>query len=331
MIRNLAIFIIFCLVAHTLYQNWPEQSLQVRTQVIMGTYTTIRYPSQLEVKAVEAFEEMKRLDRVLSTYKEDSQVTRLNSQGELQDASPDLLEVLSRSLEISAQTSGYFDITVGSLVNHVYGLNRLDRESPEDLATPDFSKLPEALKSLGYKGIQVEGHRLKFSRSGMKLDFGGIGKGYAVDKGAIILQSAGAKRGGLAMSGDIRCFDSCLVEVENPRDDSQPLARFQARLSNLSISTSGGYRRYAGKKKYHHLLNPKTGLSGEEVLSVTLVTQADNTLIDALATAVGVMPLSEGIELLKKTENVGYILVPVKGKPAVSSNIHQFVKELVFL
>ncbi|MCB0385584.1 MAG: FAD:protein FMN transferase [Bdellovibrionales bacterium] len=309
--------------------------LEKRTKVIMGTYATMTYPLEYEKAVVEAFGRIEELEALLSTYREDSQVSRLNREDSLDKAHPDLLRLLNRSLELSRKTDGYFDVTVGTLVEDVYHMDDEEerirwQKVGQPPPPPKPNDLNQALARVGYKSVHIEGDRIYFANQDGKIDFGGIGKGFAIDEAAKVLRGRGMERGRLALSGDIRCMGRCSVAIENPHHLDVPLATFRSRKGNLSVSTSGGYGRYMGTPKVNHLVDPYTGLSSVDLISVTLVTWGDNTLVDGLATAVAVMPWLKVEPILSQFENVGYIVFPIDGKPVVSVNFQEFAEDLVF-
>lgn len=309
--------------------------LEKRTKVLMGTYATITYPKDFEQDVVQAFARIEELETLLSVYREDSQVSRLNRMKSLADAHPDLIRLLNRSLMISVETDGYFDVTVGTLVEDVYHLDDdEERAKWKKLGLPPPPPPPhemeDALKKVNFKAVVVKDKEVYFDNLDGKIDFGGIGKGFAVDEAAEGLIAKGMDQGRVALSGDIRCMAACFVAIENPNNLDVPLATFWSRKGNLSISTSGGYGRYMGTPKVNHLLDPYTGHPSVTLVSATLVTWGDNTLIDGLATAVAVMPWLKLEPILSKFENVGYILFPAEGKPIVSANFQEFAEDLVF-
>ena len=145
------------------------------------------------------------------------------------------------------------------------------------------------------------------------LDLGGMGKGYAVDKVARFLEEQNISQGIIALSGDIRCLDICTFELQSPYSE-QTFATLTSNNSQLSISTSGTYRRYVKAKEHHHLINPKTASQGRAFASVSLFTKANNAKIDAYATALSVMPKEKAFIFLKQHDEIGFVLVDDKGK-----------------
>jgi len=150
-----------------------------------------------------------------------------------------------------------------------------------------------------------------------------MGKGYGVDKVAEFLGEQNITQGIVALSGDIRCLDVCSFELQSPYSD-QTFASLQSKVSQLSISTSGTYRRYVGSQENHHLINPKTAKQGKAFVSVSLFSYADNAKIDVYATALSVMPEKVALAFLKEHDEVGFVLVKSNGE-IVYGNLDKFV------
>lgn len=301
----------------------------------MGTLASVQYPAPFEAEVVEAFAKIQELDHLLSTYREDSEISRLNREFHLQAGHPAVIEILTRARQISELTWGYFDVTVGALVHDVYRFEDQDEHfssaSLDGRARPPSpNAVARALRTVDYRALAIDGRQVTLLGGQGRVDLGGIGKGFAVDQAAAWLAAAGMTEGRVALSGDIRCFDRCRVAIENPIDPEVPLASFVARERNLAISTSGGYGRFKGNVSINHLINPKTGLSAQELISATVLVAGDNTLADALATAISVMPQGLVEKIFGSLNHVAYVLFPRQGPPVVSRNFNQLAGEITF-
>ena len=148
-----------------------------------------------------------------------------------------------------------------------------------------------------------------------------MGKGYGVDKVAAYLKDQNVTEGIVALSGDIRCLNHCEIVLQSPYTE-ETFANIKSKHRDLSISTSGTYRRYARTKEEHHLINPKTASQGKVFVSVSLFSSADNTKIDAYATALSVMPREEALAFLKAHKEIGFVLVDVQGKILYGNLMH---------
>ena len=158
------------------------------------------------------------------------------------------------------------------------------------------------------------------------IDLGGLGKGYAVDSLSAYYHTLGIEKGQIALSGDIRCLDLCSVGIQDPFNEENILTTLHAKIPDLSISTSGTYRRYIESKTHHHLINPKSKSQGRAFVSVTILTQADNTLCDVMATAISTMPKELALTFVKSQNDFGYILVTPQGE-VIKGNLEKFVSQ----
>jgi len=157
---------------------------------------------------------------------------------------------------------------------------------------------------------------VRFAVDGMRLDLGGIAKGYAIDLAVEAMQKRGAIGGLVDVGGDVRCFgppsddkESWLVGLQDPTVENQLL--LVLKLRDMAVATSGGYRRFAliDGKRYSHIINPVAGSTADELVSVSIVARTA-TAADALATAVSVMGREKGLELVKSLAETEAILVP---------------------
>ncbi|MDD5717230.1 MAG: FAD:protein FMN transferase [Sulfuricurvum sp.] len=269
-----------------------------RTQVHMGTMIHVNVS---DVNASDAvFNEFGYLDQTLSTYKKDSEVSLLNRNFEL-NASEVTREILVRSVEMYRLSEGAFDVTVGSLTHKGY------RFGYDDERLPDLGEVERLGQSIQSTRIHIVGKTVRVEPKTV-IDLGGIGKGYAVDRGMAILIQRGITKGIIAASGDIGCLDACDIAVQDPFHPDGSIATIQSTLKRFAVSTSGNYERYVKNKSNNHLINPKTYQPQQQYASVTLMDTGDNTRLDALATAVSVMGEKRAISMLEKLD-IAYILV----------------------
>ncbi len=247
----------------------------------------------------EVFELFARLDATLSTYKADSEISRLNASGAL-EVSDTTREILERSIEMSRLSEGVFDVTIGTLTHGAYRFGKEER-------IPTIHQLREGVKHVGYRQLRLRGNYASLN-AGSVIDLGGIGKGFAVDQSMDLLQKRGVQEAVVAASGDIGCIGACHVSITDPFKPQGIYKTLYSSWPRFAISTSGNYERYIKHKRYNHLLDPKTGDAEQLFASVTLYGSDDNTKLDALATAVAIMPLDKALALLKR-ENIGYVLM----------------------
>jgi thiamine biosynthesis lipoprotein len=272
-----------------------------------------------------AFAEIENVDRLMSTYKSDSEVSEINRDGfkRAVKVSRPTYEVLQKSIEFSKLSSGAFDITVGPLVG-------LWRSAGEANSVPSDEELAEARLKVGYEKLILDDIEMtiRFAVDGMKLDLGGIAKGYAIDQAARAMQRAGATGGMVDIGGDIRCFgvpvgkDRWVIGLQDPSEKFEvrnskfeiPVGTGETllvlKLTDCAIATSGGYRRFVliGGKKYSHILDAGTGYGSSELASVTVISKSAIEA-DALATAVSVLGAEEGLVLIEERPDTEAILV----------------------
>jgi thiamine biosynthesis lipoprotein len=279
-----------------------EEVLLTRTRMLMGTYASLSLPPLSNKTISEAFGLIDSIDRSLSTFDPNASLSKLNHTHRI-PFDPVLAEALKRSRDYYYETDGYFDITIGSITKNLYRFGESDPGDP----TPEA--LYQATRDIG--GFSVTDNTIE-SREGIVIDLGGMGKGFAVDKVAVWLGERNITHGMVGLSGDIRCIGPCELYIQSPFTEGV-FARLTARVDDLSVSTSGTYRRYARSREKHHLIDPKSAQQGNAFVSVTLFTRADNTRIDAYATALSVMPLKKALALLQKHPQIGYLLIEPDG------------------
>lgn len=295
-------------------------------QAIMGTVVRVELWSddQPTGKAAIAavMEEMRRIDRTMSTYKEDSDVSLINRNAGQSPViiSSELLELIARSLQMSELTDGAFDITYAS-AGHLYDFRRKIKPSEEALA--------KALPAINYHHILLDRKRstIKFSQAGVVIDLGGIAKGHAVDRCIALLQARGIKQAIVSAGGDSRIIGDhhgrpWMVGIRDPRQESKVVAALP--LSNAAVSTSGDYERYfeANGVRYHHIINPTNGRPVNGVRSVTVV-GSDSTTMDALSTSVFVMGVKKGMALVERLTDVEAVIVDDEGKMYYSRGLER--------
>ena len=297
------------------------------TRSLMDTFVTVTVYSDEDTakEAINAaFSRMEEIEREASIFDEESEAFQLNQDGYLEAPSDDLVKLLTMSVDYSQITNGYFDITVQPLLD--LWADELWKESEE----VQQSKIDETLGLVGWDKIGIESNRLYFTVEGMKITLGGIAKGYAVDEALTVLVDMGIKHALVNAGGDISALGSkpneepWNIALVNPDNTSQSLATFS--FSDKSIATSGNYERYFDpEKKAHHIINPKTGYSAVECISVTIIAE-NGTQADALATGVFVMGPDDGMKLVESLD-VECLIVDAERIIHRSSGLSQYLGE----
>jgi thiamine biosynthesis lipoprotein len=297
-----------------------------RAQMQMGTIVTLTAVAPTEAVAQEAltsgFREIRRLEELLSTWISTSELSRVNAEAGHKPVtvSPETLLILKRSLEIAKLTDGGFNIAIGPAVQ-AWSIT-------EQARIPDQAELDRLrpLIDLSHVQIDEDAGTVFLTVPGMRVDIGGIGKGFAADRAAAAMQAAGATGGVVALSGDIKAFGRLpdakrfAVGVQHPRKEGAILARLE--LENEAISTAGDYERFfmSGGVRYHHILDPRTLQPARGCQSVTVIAR-EGTMADGLDTGIFVMGPDLGMKLIERLPDVEGVIVDSEGKVRVSSGL----------
>jgi len=306
----------------------------VRTEFLMSTVVeTIIYTANAregELALSAASDAAVRLEAILDRHRADSEVTAVNMQAgkEPVSVSADTFENISLALEVGRQTSGAFDITVAPLLD-VWGFGTGNTEVPSE------QRLTKALALVDYRQVRLveQGRQVSLENEGMQLDLGGIAKGFIVDRAVEVLRAAGISSGTVDAGGDIRTIGSkpdgspWRIGIRHPRERRELVAVVE--LRDQAIVTSGDYERFfaVGEQRYHHLLNPQTGMPARGVTSVTVVAP-DAFAADAYSTAVFVMGLERGMAFVEALPGVEAIIITEDGQIHLSSGLEGQVEIL---
>ncbi len=312
------IFCFFFFILILISQPTYPSNLYKYHQVAMGTVIEITLIADDEEKAnkaaLQALQEIKRIETLMSPWLDSSDVTRINRSAgkERVKISPETFEVIQKAQEISELSEGGFDITIGPLTE-------LWRRAREKKIPPSIEEVKEKLGLVNFKNIEVDQEGKVFlKKKDMAVDLGGIAKGYAVDRAFKLLKSLGyinliVNAGGDLRVGGLKNNQPWSIGIQNPRESQKILARIS--VSDMAVTTSGDYEKYFiyQGKRYHHIFNPKDGFPIEGCQSVTIVTK-DCITADALATAVFVLGAEKGYPLCQKLEGVVCLIVDKEGK-----------------
>jgi len=293
-----------------------------RENCIMNTLISIRLfapDAELGQRALnEAFAEFSRIEMLTDKYLEkkqidpqNSDVYQINKNAGIKpvQVSEDTFIMLEKSAHYSGLSGGAFDITIGPLMD-LWGFGSNDYRIPAD------AEIDSALDLVGYKEIIInrEQNTVFLPRKGMKIDLGGIAKGYATDRAVQKLRDLGISFAIINAGGNIYALGSqpdgrpWRIGIQDPRDENTIIALLK--VEDTAVVTSGDYERYFLKDgvRYHHILDPATGFPAEEIISSTILTPyaAD---ADVLSTALFVLGAEKGAELIKKTPDINGILI----------------------
>ncbi len=262
-----------------------------------------------EALARRVFAEFDRIDRQMSRYREDSELSRINREAAHAPLplSSELFHLLATAQRVSELSEGAFDISFAS-VGYLYDY-RAARQ-------PTSQQLQEAQSKVNYRAIKLDAQQqtVHLLQAGMRLDLGGIAKGYAVDKGLEVLQQAGVRHARLSAGGDMRLLGDkrgkpWIVGVRDPRAEAKQATVLP--LSDTAVSTSGDYERFFiddQGERVHHILSPQSGRPVHAVQSVTVI-GPDATTTDGLSTAVFVLGVKKGLALINRLEGIDAIII----------------------
>jgi thiamine biosynthesis lipoprotein len=297
-----------------------------RTQFIMGTLVEITVshsdPELVQTVTTQAFDEMQRIEQLMSTYIPDSEISRINRAAG-KDAIPvsrEVEEVIREGIYWSEQSGGAFDITIEPLVQ------LWDFDGEKEII-PGNNTIRKTASLVNYRNIEIKDHTVRLMRRGMAINVGGLAKGYAVDRAISILRSK-VPNGIVNAGGDLFAFgqkskqNPWTIGLQHPRKPQDLLAAFA--VKNQAVATSGDYQRYFIKDgiRYHHIFDPQTGRPARLMISATLIT-TEVMDADALATAVFVMGPDKAIEWVDSMENVEGMLVLEDGSIRYSKNFRK--------
>ena len=325
--RHIVTAVVLLLLSYAVNAEWYNDK-----QAIMGTEVSVELWSEKSpAKAADAIDkvmaEMRRIDQHFSPYIESSELSVLNRHASDKNnyskplpVSPELFKLLYNASAISDLSEGAFDITFASVAKF-YDYRKGIK--------PDQQQITRQLPAINYQHIILDARRgrVHFEHAGVRIDLGGIAKGYAVDQGIAILSAMHIKHAIVSAGGDSRLIGDrrgrpWLTGIKDPRSE-QDMAVVMP-LENTAISTSGDYERFFidGDKRYHHILQPKTGDSAREVRSVTIVGE-DAITTDALSTTVFVLGVKSGLALVNRLAGIDAVIIDNQGKLHYSAELER--------
>ena len=308
-----------------------ESAVVTRAQMQMGTLVKItavaRSEAVAQAAATAGFAEIRRLEELLSTWIPTSELSRVNAAAGVLPVhvSLETLTVVQRAVQAAEMTDGGFNIAIGPAVDawRVTEGQRIPTEAELDALRP--------LVDLQAVHVDVQEQTIFLEKTGMRIDVGGIGKGYAADQAVDALRRAGAVAGVVALSGDIKTFGRLPggkmfpVGIQHPRQDGAVLAWID--LQDEAISTAGDYERFFERDgvRYHHILDPRTLQPARSCQSVTVIAR-EGVWADGLDTGIFVMGPERGMELVEHLPDVEAIIVDQDGRLLVSSGLKQRIR-----
>lgn len=299
------------------------------TERLMGNIFEITVVADDETWANEklhlAVEEIKRIEKLLTTFNESSQTNQINQQAGVAAVKVDkeVFELIERSIRISKVTDGAFDITYGSIDKKLWNFD-------QTMTTlPSVNEAKSMVRLINYKNIILNKKEstVMLKETGMRLGFGGIGKGYAAEMAKALLIKQGVKSGIVNASGDLTTWGNqpngkpWTIGIVDPDHKKQPFSYLD--VTNMAVATSGNYEKYVmiDGVKYSHTINPKTGLPITGIKSVTIISP-NAEIADAMATPVTIMGIKAGLNMINQINYLGCIIIDDHNKIYTSKNIN---------
>lgn len=298
-----------------------------RVGLAMGSELRVRLftadPDSARSAFDAVFAEFDRLDRLLSVWRDGSDVQRINGAAGVDavTVSEDTIAVLKTAQQISEWSDGAFDVTFGALAD----VWKFDHD--QDNRVPTREAIEARRPLVNYRAVQIDepGHTVLLEKQGMRIHLGGIGKGYAVERSAALLRDRGYRDFMIQSGGDLyvaglSAGQPWRLGIADPRKPTQSFGSLD--LSDGTFSTSGDYERGFVKDglRYHHLIDPSTGYPAKGTRSVTVVTNRP-VLADGLSTGIFILGPVRGMALVERLPDVEAVIVTDSNQVLVSSGL----------
>lgn len=296
-----------------------SQDIYKRTLKLMGSrfdVTVVANTAEEGKDAIDlAISEITRIEKLISSWDIQSQTSAINHNAGITPVVVDqeLIDLIERSLSISKLTDGAFDISYASM-------DRIWKFDGSMLEMPEKEKIKASVAKVGFQNIHINrsNRTVYLKQKGMKIGFGGIGKGYAADKAKALLMKKGIPAGIINASGDMNTWGTqpdgtyWKVAITNPMDKNKSYGLLA--IENKAVVTSGNYEKYVSfnGKRYAHIIDPRTGYPASGIVSVTVFAPKAE-LADALATSIFVMGIETGLNRINQLPEVECIIVDDSG------------------
>lgn len=308
LILTICLLLVICLTSCGLF-NVNSTEKFTKTDFLLDTVVSVTVYDEAHTGTIdECLKLCADYEKLFSRTDPESELFKLNAAGSM-SVSDELLELIKTALHYCEISGGRFDITMGA-VSDMYGFSS---ESP---ALPPADRIAEAMSHTGYEKIVIEGNTVALTDPEAVIDLGAIAKGYIADRLAELLTERGVESAIIDLGGNILCVGSkpdgseYNVGIQYPYLSSNTVIT-NARLSNMSVVTSGVYQRYfeSGGETYHHILDTETGYSlNNGLISVSIISEK-SVNCDGLSTTVFAMGLEDGMELIDSLDGVWAVFV----------------------
>ena len=299
-----------------------------KARTLMGNQFEITLVAEDEAWAYahidKGVQEIQRIEKLLTTFSEDSETNLINSNAGIAavKVSTEIIELIQRALKISSVTQGAFDLSYGSVDKSLWNFDTTMT------ALPSKEVAKKSVRLINYKHIivDIKNSTVFLKEKGMRIGFGGIGKGYAAESAKKIMQAAGVQSGVVNASGDLTTWgtqangDKWTIGIVHPELVSAIFSYMN--ISELSVATSGNYEKFImiDGEKYSHTINPRTGLPVKGIKSVTIVS-TNAEIADAMATPVMIMGIHAGLDMINQIKDIEAIVIDDENKLYTSHNI----------
>ncbi|MDB5016548.1 MAG: FAD:protein transferase [Mucilaginibacter sp.] len=269
--------------------------------------------------------EIQRIERLLTTFSDDSETNEVNKNAGIipVKVSRETFNLVERSIRISEVTQGAFDITYGSIDKRLWNFDEKMTSLPDKITAKKMVRL------INFRNIILdkEESTIFLKEKGMRIGFGGIGKGYAAERAKQVMKDEGVESGVVNASGDLSAWGlqpngkEWTVGIANP-NSSQEVFSYMA-ITDMAVATSGNYEKYVmiDGKKYSHTIDPRTGLPVNGIKSVTIIT-TNAEIADAMATPVMIMGINTGLDMINQMKNIEAVIIDDDDKMYTSKNIN---------
>ncbi|MBS1667157.1 MAG: FAD:protein FMN transferase [Bacteroidetes bacterium] len=270
-------------------------------------------------------EEIRRIERLLTTFSDMSETALINQNAGILPVkvSQETFNIIERSIRISKITQGAFDISYGSVDKRLWNFDTQMK------SLPDKETAKKMVRLINYRNIELdsENSTVFLREKGMRIGFGGIGKGYAAEKAKQVMRSMGVESGIVNASGDLTAWgfqpngEPWTIGIANPNAKAAIFSYMN--ITNMAVATSGNYEKYimVGGKKYSHTIDPRTGLPISGIKSVTIIS-TNAEIADAMATPVMIMGIQAGLDMVNQIKDMEAIIIDDDDKIYKSDNIH---------
>ena len=277
-----------------------------------------------EARIDEAVAEIQRIEALFTTFNDHSQTNQINANAGIAPVQVDheVFKLIKRSIRISEVTQGAFDITYGSIDKSLWNFDT------HMTSLPDPTTARQMVRLINYRNVVLNEAECSvfLKEKGMRIGFGGIGKGYAAEMAKRLMIQRGVESGIVNASGDLTTWgaqpngEPWTIGIADPNAKEQPFSYFN--ISNISVATSGNYEKYVmiGGKKYSHTIDPKTGLPVSGIKSVTIICP-NAEIADAMATPVTVMGVRVGLDLINQMQGIACVIIDDTNRVFTSKNI----------